>query len=247
MNTSNPRFWLVGGILAGLALLALGWSLLISPRMQAVAQTREEAVELQDQAVIIQAQAQQLQRQAEDLPEQIRALRRIQSKIPAAVDVPALLRDIQRLGKASGIKIDSLTPGQITVFSAQEEPAAPTTTSSDAEAQPTPDATQPAPQPTPTDLGQDRLPKGVGLSYVPVTITATGEFSDLVRFTNEVETLQRAYLITGVQLTRSTATEDDKLSNPLTMVLDSRVFVANDRLRNLPDQALQEVRGANDG
>lgn len=244
MNTSSPRFWLIGGILLAVAVLAASWSLLISPRMKTVSETRAQAVELQNQAVLIQGQAQQLQRQAQDLPAQIQALRRIQAKIPAQVDVPALLRDVQRLAQRSDVNIDALTPGQITVFAAAEP--APKATSSDSEPQPTPDATQPAPQPTPTDLGQGRLPKGVGLSYVPVSITATGEFANLVRFTRDVENLQRAYLITGVQLTRTTSAADTgskQAANPLNLVMDTRIFVATDRLRSLPDQALQQVQG----
>lgn len=247
MNTSNPRFWLIGGILAALLVAALGWTFVISPRMQAVAQTREQAIELDDQATMITAQAHQLQVQAQSLPEQIRALRRIQRKIPSAVDVPALLREIQVTAKVTGVTLDSLTPGQITVFAvAEPEPVATTDTSSSDEAQASPDPTQTAkPEPTPTDLGQGKLPEGVGLSYVPLTITATGQFADLQRFTARVENLQRAFLITGVQLARASSTET-KAKNPLQLTLDTRVFVANDRLRDLPDQALQQVRGSDE-
>jgi Tfp pilus assembly protein PilO len=219
--------------------MALAWTLLISPRLAAVAQTRDQTVELQDQATLIRIQAQQLQRQAEDLPAQIRALRRIQSKIPSTVNVSALLREIQRLGRINNVTIDSLAPGEITVFSVQ----APSTEapSSDANSeQASPEAAAPAPQPAPTDLGQGRLPQGVGLSYVPVTVTATGEFSDLVNFTAQLESVQRAYLITGVQLSRASSSTEGK-ANPLTLVLETRVFVANDRLRSLPDEALEKA------
>lgn len=241
MNTSNPRMWIIGGLLAALAVLALGWSFVISPRMGAVAQTREETVELEDQAVLIQNQAVQLQKQAQDLPAQIRALRRIQTKIPSSVDVPALLRDIQAAGRANRVRIDALTPGQITVFTVEVAQAPAPTDSASPEA--SADAPAPAPEPAPTDLGQGRLPQGVGLSYVPVSIAATGDFADLERFTARIEGLQRAYLITGVQLARGTAEADSPKANPLTLTMETRVFVANDRLRNLPDQALQEAGG----
>lgn len=241
MNTSNPRMWIIGGLLASLAVLALGWTFLISPRMSAVAATQEQTVQLDDQAIMIANQAAQLQRQAQDLPAQIRALRRIQTKIPASVDVPALLRDIQTAGRVNRVRIDSLAPGQITVFTVETpEAAAPADTSAP---EASPDAPKPAPQPTPTDLGQGKLPQGVGLSYVPVSISATGDFADLERFTARIESLQRAYLITGVQLARGTADAESPKANPLTLTMETRVFVANDRLRNLPDQALQEAGG----
>jgi Tfp pilus assembly protein PilO len=242
MNSSNPRFWLIGGILTALLLAALSWTFIVGPRMQAVAQTREQAIELDDQATLITAQAHQLQVQAQSLPEQIRALQRIQRKIPSSVDVPALLRDIQRTAKDTEVTIITLTPGQITVFSVEEPEPVTTQDSTSDEAQPSPDPTQVKPEPTPTDLGQGKLPQGVGLSYVPLTIVANGAFSDLQRFTARVENLQRAFLITGVQLARATG-EDTKGVNPLQMTLDTHVFVANDRLRDLPDQALQQMGG----
>lgn len=242
MTRTNPRFWLFGGVLAAMLVAALGWTFLVSPRMEAVAETREQAVQLDDQATMITSQAHQLQTQAQTLPEQIQALERIQRKIPSSVDVPALLRDIQRTAKATGVTIETLTPGQITVFVVEEPTPVATDTSSSDEVQASPDPTAARPQPTPTDLGQGKLPEGVGLSYVPLSIAATGEFSDLQRFTSLIENLQRAFLITGVQLARSSGT-DIKGKNPLQLTLDTRVFVTSDRLRNLPDQALQQVGG----
>lgn len=244
MNTASPRFWLVSGVLAAALIAALAWNFIVNPRMQAVAQTRQQAIELDDQATKITAQAHQLQAQAEDLPEQIRSLQRIQRRIPSAVDVPALLRDIQRTAKTTGVVIDGLTPGEITVFTIEEPEPTPTQNSSSSdEPQANPDATKPAqPDPTPTDLGQGKIPQGVGLSYVPLTISAHGEFSELQQFTARVENLQRAFLITGVQLARVNST-DIKGKNPLQLTLDTRVFVASDRLRELPDQALQQVGG----
>jgi Tfp pilus assembly protein PilO len=242
MNTSNPRFWLIGGILASLLLLAGGWTALLSPRFEKVAATRDQAVQLQDQAELIMAQALQLQRQAEDLPAQIRALQRIQTRIPSSVDVPTLLRDIERLAEENDVVIDSLSPGQITVFNAEEQRAQPATDSAEAEGTPA-DTPAPAPVPAPTALGQGSLPQGVGLSYVPVTITATGEFADITRFTRRIESLQRAYLITGVQLSRNASGEGEKRSNPLALTLDTRIFVSDDKLRNLPQEALDKVRG----
>lgn len=239
MNTSAPRVWLIGGVVAALLLAALAWTTVLSPRMQAVAQTREETVALDDQALVISAQARRLQEQAQDLPEQIAALRKIQKRIPSAVDVPALLREIQRSARRNDVTIDSLIPGQITTFSVQDEQAAAAADPEQPEA--SPDSTAPQPEPSPTDMGQGRLPEGVGLSYVPVQVVATGEFSGVSRFISQVEDLQRAYLITGVQLSRSTSSEA-KGANPLSLTLDTRIFLANDRLRDLPDQALQAVR-----
>lgn len=240
MSTSNPRVWLIGGVIGALLLAILGWTLVINPRMEAVAQTKEETIELDDQALIIAAQARRLQEQAEDLPAQIAALKRIQKRIPASVDVPALLRDIQRTARVNDVTLDSLTPGQITVFSATEEAAQAT---DPADPQATPDATQPAPQPSPTDLGQGRLPAGMSLSYVPVEMVATGSFADVEAFISRIENLRRAYLITGVQVSRSTATDAKAdADNPLSLTLATRVFVANDRLRDLPDQALRQLR-----
>lgn len=241
--TSTPRFWFVGGALLALLLAALGWSMVLSPRMDAVAQTRDEAEQLDLQTERVMLQVRELQQQAKDLPDQIRALERIQRRIPDSVDVPELLRDIQRSARAHDVVVEALTPGEITVFSSTEDTGneGTSTTSSDDPAA-TPDATAPAPQPTQTDLGQGKVPQGTGLSYVPISVTAAGDFADLQSFTREIETLQRAYLITGVELARADAT-DSKADNPLTITLDTRIFVASDRLKELPSDALDQIQG----
>lgn len=242
--TSTPRFWFAGGALIALLLAALGWSMVVGPRMDAVAQTRAEAEELDQQSERVMLQVRQLQQQAKDLPEQIRALERIQRRIPDSVDVPALLRDIQRSARAHRVVVEALTPGKITVFSVTDVTGDGSTSSSTSADEPSaaPDATTPAPQPSETDLGQGTVPQGTGLSYVPISITATGDFGAIRSFTQEIETLQRAYLTTGVELARTDAT-DSKVDNPLTLTLDTRVFVASDRLKELPSEALDQVKG----
>lgn len=246
--TSNPRTWLIGGVIASLLLALIGWMVVVSPRMQAVAQTREEAVELDSQSLIVMGQVRTLQQQAKELPEQIAALERIQQRIPSAVDVPALLRDIQSAARMHNVKVDSLTPGELTVFSTMTEGTTTgSATSSSGDPVATPDSTAPAPQASPSEMGQGSLPEGVGLSYVPINITATGNFNNLQAFTDSIEQLQRAYLVTGVKLARSqgttaaTTTTTSATSDQLAMTLDTRVFVANDRLRNLPAQAREQV------
>lgn len=238
MNTSNPRFWVIGGVLAALLVGVLGWAFIVSPRFAAAGKTRDEAVALEDQALVVMAQANRLKDQARDLPEQIRALRRIQKRIPASVDVPALLREVQRSARANDVELQSMTPGQITAFTSVQPEAG--TTSPDGQATP---SAAPTPAPTSADMGQGRLPEGMGLSYVPLNITAVGQFGNLERFVAEVENLQRAYLVTGAQLTRSTA-DGAGVTNPLSLSLDTRVFVSNDRLRQLPDKALETLREA---
>ncbi len=237
--TSNPRFWLFGGILASLLIAVLAWSVVISPRMEAVAQTREETEEIQTQTERTMFEVRELQQQAEDLPAQVRALEKIQRRIPSSVNVPGLLRQIQRSARKNDVTIDNLTPGQITVFATVEEaPAGDSANTTSEEPAPAPDTTAAAPDQATTDLGQTTLPKGVGLSYVPISIGITGEFGSVQGFTDAIENLHRAYLITQVDLARTTAT-DGELDNALTVTYETRVFVTSDRLRDLPDEALE--------
>lgn len=238
--TANPRFWLFGGIVVSLLIAVIAWSVVISPRMEAVAQTREETEEIQTQTERTMFQVRELQQQAKDLPAQVRALEKIQRRIPSSVNVPALLRQIQRSARKNDIAIDNLTPGQITVFATVEEtPADDSANTTSEEPTPAPDTTAaPAQDQATTDLGQTTLPKGVGLSYVPISIGITGEFGSVQGFTDAIENLHRAYLITQVDLARTTAT-DGELDNALTVTYETRVFVTSDRLRDLPDEALE--------
>ena len=227
---NNPRFWQVGGLLAVLIVGYVGWMLVVSPVFSAVAQTREETEATDKQTETVMFQTRQLAEQAKDLQEQIDALLRIRAKIPKDVNVPKLMRTIQAEARMEGVELDSLTPGQITLFQVEVTPS-PTSTS-EAAPDPTP-SSKPQPVPTPTNLGQGVAPKNTGVAYVPLSLSGQGTYGSIRRLTARLEQQQRAFLVTLLEVARQSDTTTDQ---PLQFTMEARVFVLNGDEVKLPTE-----------
>lgn len=230
---NNPRFWLVGGLLGVFLLGYVGWMFVVSPVFGDVSRTRDEVVSTDEQTDLVMAQTRQLAEQAEDLQQQIDALLRIRAKIPKDVNVPKLMRTIQAEARAEGVELDSLQPGQITLFQVTPEPQ-PSASSTESTAADQPAAAAPAP--TPSNLGQGVAPKNTGVAYVPLTLSGQGSYNAIKRLTARLEQQQRAFLVTMLDVTRNTDTE---ASGPLDFTMQARVFVLNGDEVQLPEELSQ--------
>lgn len=224
---NNPRFWYVAGALAVLLVGYAGWMFVVSPVFASVGQTRQETAETQQQTEQVVFQTKQLAEQAEDLEKQIDALMRIRAKIPKDVNVPKLMRTIQAEARAEGVELDSLQPGQITLFKVTPSPSADSESSEDGQ------KSQPQPTPSPSNLGQGLAPKNTGVAYVPLTLSGQGSYSAIRRLTARLEQQQRAFLITMLDITRQSESDANE---PLGFTMEARVFVLNGDDVDLPKE-----------
>lgn len=229
---NNPRFWIVGGLLLVLMVGFAGWMVVVSPVFGAVSQTRSEVEQTERKSEAVMAQTRQLAQQAEDLEQQIAVLERIRAKIPKDVDVPRLMRTIQSQARAENVELNSLQPGQITLFKVAPTPSA---TPSASESQGTEEPKAAAPQPTPSNLGQGVAPKNTGVAYVPLTLSGQGSYQSVQNLIARLEQQQRAFLVTVLDITR----ESDSEAGGLTFTMQARVFVLNGDSVQLPAE-LQE-------
>lgn len=231
---SSPRAWYIGGALAVLLAGYVGWMLVVKPVYAAASQTRDEAVATETETERVVLQTKQLAVQEKDLQKQIDALMRIRSKIPKDVNVPKLMRTIQSQARAEEVSIDSLQPGQITLF----QVVRPTPSASASEGGATPDPTnKPAPAPTPTNLGQGVAPRDAGVAYVPLTLTGQGTYSSIRRLMSRLERQQRAFLITVLDVNRQS---DEDAKQALDFTMEARVFVLNGKAVSIPPELLKD-------
>lgn len=217
--SKSPRFWWIAGLALVVLVGIVGWTFVVKPVFAAVGETRQQTVETDAQTEKVIAQTKQLAEQAEDLEDQIAALMRIRAKIPKDVNVPKLMRTIQAEARMEGVELDSLQPGQITLFQVQTESAGSSETTPDA----APD-TSSKPSPAPTDLGQGLAPKNTGVAYVPLTLSGQGTYGAIRRLTARLEQQQRAFLVTSLTVTRQS---DGDADAPLEFTMQARVFVLN--------------------
>ena len=224
---NNPRFWLIGGLLFVLMVGFAGWMLVVNPVYGAVSQTREEVDTTDSRTDAVMAQTRQLVEQMADLERQIEILERIRAKIPKDVNVPRLMRTIQAEARSENVELDSLQPGQITLFKVVPKPAA----SSTAPESTASDQPQTAPQPTPSNLGQGVAPKNTGVAYVPLTLSGQGSYQAIQRLIARLEQQQRAFLVTVLDINRQT---DSQAKASLEFTMQARVFVLNGDAVQLP-------------
>jgi Tfp pilus assembly protein PilO len=225
---NNPRFWLIGGMLFVLMVGFAGWMLVVNPVFGAVSQTNEEIDTTDRTTDTVMAQTRQLAEQKEDLERQIDLLMRIRAKIPKDVNVPRLMRTIQAEARAENVELDSLQPGQITLFKVAAEPA---TTSASPESTASDQPAAAAPAPTPSNLGQGVAPKNTGVAYVPLTLSGQGSYQAIQNLIARLEQQQRAFLVTVLDINRQT---DSQAKAPLAFTMQARVFVLNGDAVQLP-------------
>ncbi|MBK6763736.1 MAG: hypothetical protein IPG68_10925 [Micrococcales bacterium] len=218
---NNPRFWLIGGLLGVILLAYVVWMVAVNPVYSSVSQTKQQVTTTNEKTDATVAQTKQLAAQEEDLQQQIDALQRIRAKIPKDVDVPKLMRTIQAEARAEGVELDSLQPGQITLFKVKPTP---TPSASDSENNGESQAPA-APAPNPTNLGQGVAPKNTGVAYVPMTLAGQGSYNSIKQLIARLEQQQRAFLVTSLDISRNSGQTGS--AGPLTFTMQARVFVLN--------------------
>lgn len=180
--TSKERNWVIGGALGCLAVLALGWFLLISPERSHAATAREATATQQASNDTLRGQIAQLQEQAKGLVAKQADLQAVARRIPSDPQLPVLVRALQDVHTKTGVDITSITFG----MPALAAPAGAATSAAGRSGAAT-------------------------FSTIPVTTTVLGDYSNATLFLNALESLQRLYLVKSVAISPSPA-KGDKLT-----------------------------------
>jgi len=107
---TETRKWTLGAVLIAVLILVAGWFLLISPKRADVAELQTQTDAQLDQNSSLQTEISVLKQQNKDLPEKQAELAALQTKIPQAPDLAGYVREMQDLGRQSGVAFTSLTP-----------------------------------------------------------------------------------------------------------------------------------------
>jgi type IV pilus assembly protein PilO len=107
---TETRKWTLGAVLVAVLILVAGWFLLISPKRADVAELQTQTDAQLDQNSSLQTEIAVLKQQNKDLPEKQAELAALQTKIPQAPDLAGYVREMQDLGRKSGVAFTSLTP-----------------------------------------------------------------------------------------------------------------------------------------
>src|SRR3954452_7515546 len=112
MRAHADRLWVLGGVVGGVALLALGWLLLISPTNSRADDLQQQADTAQVQLIALQKRINGLQEQQAHLADYQAELTRNRHALPSDPAIPDLLRQLQAAGDAAGVSVSGVTVGR---------------------------------------------------------------------------------------------------------------------------------------
>src|SRR4051794_15954334 len=96
MNTRHAdRIWMLGGLVALVALVAASWFLLIQPKFAEADDVRVQAADTQTQLITLRKRIGELKAERAKLKSLRSALSKKQKALPADSGVPAFLRQLQ--------------------------------------------------------------------------------------------------------------------------------------------------------
>ena len=198
---NKDRLWILGAI-AAMAIIAFGgWSLGISPALQATASSDEEAAALADSNDVNTVRLLAIKKQFDHI-DSIEAKRdALRLSIPEGADTSEFLREVSALCKKNHVVLASVSINDARVYTAPaptEAPAAP----------PVAGASPSTPTPTPTASATTTTAAAVapavpGVStgafvLVPVSIEVTGKLTAVAKFVGALQSGDRLYLASNV-------------------------------------------------
>lgn len=180
---------------AGIAVaLLLGWFLGVSPIFDQITAVSLQTNNLQQANAASSARLVTLKKQFANIGELEKKLEDLQDSIPADADIPGFLAEINALCAANGVSLTSLTVNDALAYVAPGAVVAPATPDPSA----TPGATV---APGVTD-------PSTGLIAIPVKVTVSGPYSQVMAFAGALQTGKRLLLVAKLTLTGSASGAD---------------------------------------
>lgn len=246
MSRAKSGPWVAGAAFICVVLLALSWLLLISPRLTAAAETRDQVVQAQAQNDILRAKTAVLRQQFAELDEYKAELAGLRAQIPAEPELAESIRTIEALAVthdvvAVGIQVNDavdVVPVAPVPVPADEGASAPPEGAADGD---DPAATEETPV-TPVPVGPVPIE---GFIAVPVTVTVLGPGPNVQDFIGALQTgVERLVLVHTLSGTAVDEAEDTNgrpatVIGDLEMTITGYVYVLTE-----PDGGLDDTGGA---
>ncbi len=191
---TNTRLVKIGIVIAMVAVVALGWLLLISPNMTAAdtAHTQEQQVRSQNDAQ--RASLASLRTTASSIDSLRADLASKQQSIPSTPDTVDFYDEVYNLAGSTGVAVTSIT-------SADVQPYGDADTGGSAAPAPTETPTS-NPTPAPTEgaaTGATPAAKSPGTTFsIAISIALTGTPDQVLAFSKAMQEGGRLFLVTGV-------------------------------------------------
>jgi Tfp pilus assembly protein PilO len=168
----SDRFWMLGGVLAGIVVVALAWFLAVGPELSNASSLESQTTDAQNQNASLQVNIRKLQQQNADMTALTTALLQARTALPVDTDIAAYTRQLSAYAASNHVQLTGIsTSGPV---SATAKPG------------------QPAAAPTGSAAGQ--------LFALPLTVIIKGSIADDLKYLHAVQNDQRSALVTSTQL-----------------------------------------------
>lgn len=127
MNAANRqhRFWIIGGAVLSVLLIAVSWFFLISPKLDDAASVRDQTSQAAQQNDVLQAKVDKLKIDSASMPSLLAALDTLHAQLPTSAKLDDLTRQITGQAATAKVTVTSIVIGVPTAVK-QDKPAAPT-------------------------------------------------------------------------------------------------------------------------
>jgi Tfp pilus assembly protein PilO len=114
----TDRLWALGGALAAVAMLAIGWFFFISPQNARTGSLAQEAATAQARTTSLQRRLVELRQQNGDLPRYRARLESDRQALPTTSGLSDFVRDVQGIGDSTGVSVQVLAVSAATQVTA---------------------------------------------------------------------------------------------------------------------------------
>jgi Tfp pilus assembly protein PilO len=211
----------LASILAMLLIPVLAWFLVAQPQLAAAADADQQRQDMESQIAAAAATVAQLKADSAKLPELNDDLNDLRTSIPADADTDGYIDGLAALAKAAHLQVVGLTVAEPIAYTpavAPPDPNAPAPDANASSASPSPsDAAAVTPAPTLDVPGIVTSPLIDSSNFVaiPVTVSVSGDLSQIIRFIDGLQSSPRLFLVTSTS-TEQSATDHSTLTGKVT-------------------------------
>lgn len=208
MKSTKVRNTVFIGVLAIIATAVAGWFFLIAPRLSEADEISAQASEIATSNVALQHRYNETLKQAASATTAASDAQALFSTMPQEADLPEVLNQITDAARRAGIKPEDISTISTSV--------------------PTPLSAQTAGDPAAESTS------GVNLAQMQLNLTVSGKTQELLDFLTNLQSLDRAFLVSANQLTTSVTKNAAGRDVPTqTLAVTGSMFVLESQLPDL--------------
>jgi len=230
------RIKMIIAALSGVAVLALGFLLGVQPQLTAASTAADQRISVESQNEGLRATLAQLVAENDKLSTLTTDRDTRRASVPAAADMPELIRQLDEMASQAGVPVTSFTTADAASYEVPASTAAPTTEAPADAAAPAEgeDAAAAAPvapaAPTAPTTYTDPTITAANFSTIAVTVDIQGSYDQALDFVDRLQKGQRLFLVTAITSSEAEESADGEAAaaGTQTWTVGGLVFVMQD-------------------